>query len=338
MLETITVNNPMDQPASSTSWMFPVTRLPSYTQEALDSPLTLRESGEHEQKRLWRKLLAPAEQTNELGRFAGYPVHTVLNHGVMALTYLISLDKRQRACLKVLHPSLSWDTIAVQRFEREIQHLEAIRHPNVVRFLKCGISCDPSRLLELPYFITEYVDGESLEVFLQPQGKMDIACVVEFGKQLAAGLAAIHAKGMIHRDIKPGNVMVRREISQVKIIDFGISREVVPNQNITTENSILGTLSYMSPQQIQGQSLCQRSDLFSLGVVLYKLVTGQVPLLGDNFFELQCNLVHQDIQPVEALRPECPPGLAHILDHLLRKNPEDRVRSAEELRSRRSVL
>src|SRR5262249_16268978 len=208
-----------------------------------------------------------------LGRFGRYEVLEVLGRGSSA-TVLKALDPglHRVVAVKVLAPVLAASGVARQRFLREARAAAAVRDEHVVA---------PHAVEEapLPYLVMEYVAGQTLQQKLDHSGPLPLREILRIGVQVARGLAAVHAQGLVHRDLKPANILLENGIERVKITDFGLAR-VVSDAQISQPGTVLGTPTYMSPEQAQGETIDQRSDLFSLGSVLYALCTGKPPFRG----------------------------------------------------------
>jgi eukaryotic-like serine/threonine-protein kinase len=224
--------------------------------------------------------------------------------------------------VKILPPGWAGDPSMVARFQREARAAASLCHPNVVSIFDAGSD-------ETTWFIAmEYVRGMSLATLLRRHGRLPLDRAVDLGAQTAAGLAAAHRAGIVHRDVKPSNVMVD-ESSTVKLLDFGIAR-VRASTSLTQMGSVLGSARYIAPEMIQGDAAEERSDVYSLGCVLYEMVTGDPPFSG----ELDAALLHQHVtarpRPPRTLAPELPPALDALIVQMLAKRASERP-SAELL-------
>jgi len=249
-----------------------------------------------------------------------------LARGGMAEVHLardLLLDRP--VALKVLYPELSRDPSFVERFRREAQAAANLSHPNIVSVYDWGEEDDT-------YFIVmEYVDGESLASLVQRAGALQADEAAEIGAEIAAALAIAHRNNMVHRDVKPGNVLIDRH-GQIKVTDFGIARAVNTTENLTQPGSVMGTATYFSPEQAQGLRVDPRSDVYSLGVVLYELVTGAPPFAADSPVAVAYKHVREDPVLPSRRNPEVPPDFERIVLAAMAKNPDDRYSSALELR------
>jgi serine/threonine protein kinase len=268
--------------------------------------------------------LAPPQGPGELGRLGGYRVLRVLGAGGMGIVlHAEDLQLGRPAALKVLRPALAAGASARQRFLREAKASAAMRHDNVVTIYQVGEDRG------VPFLAMELLEGETLEDRLQREGRLPAAEVVRIGRQAAIGLAAAHAHGLIHRDVKPGNLFL--EMGRVKLLDFGLARAAEGEMHLTQTGAILGTPAYMSPEQARGEAVDARSDLFSLGCVLYRACTGRLPFRGTNPSAILLALTTEQPRPPRADNPDVPPGLSALVLRLLAKDPARRPVSAREV-------
>jgi formylglycine-generating enzyme required for sulfatase activity len=234
-------------------------------------------------------------------------------------------DKLQRVvAIKVMAPELAVTSPARKRFLREAQSSAAIRHEHVVSVY--AVEEKP-----LPYLVMEYIPGQTLQQRLDELGPLDLAGVLNIGRQIAEGLAAAHAMGLIHRDIKPGNILLDTSTcDRVKITDFGLAR-AADDASLTRSGIIAGTPMYMAPEQALGDRLDQRADLFSFGSVLYQMVTGRPPFRASATLAVLKRVAEDTPRPIREIIPETPHWLCDIIARLHAKDPNERFQSAREV-------
>ena len=261
-----------------------------------------------------------------------YRLDEVIGRGGMSTVYRgndLSLD-RVVAVKVAMDPLLERDPVYAARFKREARAAAGISNSGIVTVFDAGAD-GPTR-----YIVMEYVEGRDLAAILRDERPLEPPRAVRIAEQVAGTLAAAHAAGIVHRDIKPGNIMVTPE-GQVKVLDFGIAR-TTDGVNLTQTASVLGTAPYMSPEQAMGQPADARSDIYSLGCVLYEMLTGKPPFMGD----LPAAVLHQHVRvapkPPRALNPNVPPALDALVLQMLAKSPEDRPQTAAEVRDRLAAL
>ncbi len=270
--------------------------------------------------------LAPAQSSEELGRLAQYRLLKELGMGGMGIVFRAedTVLKRQVA-LKVMKPELASNPTSRQRFQREAQLMASIEHDHIVTIYQVGEEQG------VPFLAMPLLKGETLDQRLKREPQSPIAEILRLGRELAAGLASAHSRGLIHRDIKPGNLWLEGARSRLKILDFGLAREADGPAALTQHGVILGTPAYMSPEQAQGEAIDTRSDLFSVGVVLYRMATGQLPFSGPTHFAVMLAITNEEPLPPRALRPDLPAALDRVIMKLLAKNRKERPASAAEL-------
>jgi serine/threonine protein kinase len=246
----------------------------------------------------------------------------------MGAVYL-GLDEAldRKVALKVMLPEAAADDLARERFLHEARAAAAVRHANVVTVYQVGEDNG------VPFIAMEYLSGSSLDKYLRRKGQIGIAQTLRVGRETVAGLAAAHALGVIHRDIKPANLWLEAPNGHIKILDFGIARRAGdPDVDARTNpGSPIGTPAFMSPEQARGKPIDHRSDLFSLGVVLYRLTTGRMPFVGDTVLAVLTSLGVDEPPPVRSLNPGVPERLAKLIHRMLAKQPADRPASATEV-------
>ena len=255
-----------------------------------------------------------------------YEIIELLGEGGMAFVYK-ALDKElQRfVAIKTLKPSYVSQETFVERFKREAQVASNINNPNIVQIFDWGIE-------GVPYFVMEYVEGNSLTQIIAKKKQLSISDVIYIGSRVANGLQAAHSNGLVHRDIKPGNILITSE-GRVKVTDFGIVAIQYESSDITKTGSVLGTATYISPEQAKGESVSTQSDLYSLGIVLYELLIGKPPFEGDSPVGIATKHLTDKPEKLTGVRKDIPRGLENAVLKLLNKNSNDRFKSAEDLRA-----
>ena len=269
--------------------------------------------------------LSPSDDPHRLGRLEGYEVSGVVGAGGMGVVLKVvdpSLDRV--VAIKVMAPHLANNATARKRFSREAKAAAAVLHPNVIP-IHC-VSSDAA----IPYLVMAYIRGGSLQKRLEREGPVPTVEVLRIGAQIAAGLAAAHEQGLIHRDVKPENILLEEGVERVTLTDFGLAR-AVDDVSVTQHGMIAGTPEYMSPEQARGESVDQKSDLFSLGSVLYALCTGRPPFRADSSYGVMRRITDEEPRPIRQLNPDIPQWLCRIIARLMSKQPEERHESAHEV-------
>ena len=229
--------------------------------------------------------------------------------------------------MKVLFPEFATDPAFVERFRREAQAAANLNHPNIVAVYDWG------KVNNTYYIAMEYVNGRTLADILKQSGTLTPMQVCDVMSEVASALISAHQNGVIHRDIKPGNILVSTT-GQVKVADFGIARALGAGveQGLTQTGAVMGTATYFSPEQAQGASTDQRSDIYSLGVVMYEMLSGVPPFTGENAVAIAYKQVHERAMPLDQRLTSAPPEVAAIVAKCMEKSPDDRYSSAEEVR------
>src|SRR3954471_13127506 len=252
-----------------------------------------------------------------------YKIVRKLGAGGMADVYLAEdQELGRRVAIKILNDRHAVDDSFIERFRREAKNAAGLSHPNIVSIYDRGEA-------EGTYYIAmEYLDGRSLKELIVSRGSAPIKTAIEYTRQILSAVGFAHRHGIVHRDIKPHNVLVGPE-GRLKVTDFGIARSGA--SQMTEVGSIIGTAQYLSPEQARGAPVDQTSDLYSVGVVLYELLTGQVPFTGDTPLEIAMKHLSEIPRPPSELRPEVPHDLDMVVVRALAKDPSERYQSAEEM-------
>lgn len=271
------------------------------------------------------RFLSASERPDSLGRIGNYEVVEILGRGGFGIVLRAFDESLHRlVALKVLSPELAASEPARQRFLREARSAARVRHENVVRIY--GVEESP-----LPTLVMELVPGETLQQRLDRTGPLDVIETVRIGQQIAAGLAAAHREGLIHRDIKPANILIEPGPHDwVKLTDFGVAR-AADDASISQTGIVSGTPMYMAPEQADGDPIDHRSDLFSLGSVLYTMCCGCPPFRAANALVVMRRVVEANPRPIPELRPDVPAWLCGIVSVLHAKDPAARFASAQEV-------
>jgi eukaryotic-like serine/threonine-protein kinase len=267
----------------------------------------------------------PTDDPRMMGRFGGYEIAGIVGSGGMGVVlkgFETALDRY--VAIKVLAPHLATSGAARTRFAREARAAAAVIHENVVSIHRV------SEANGLPFLVMPYIAGDSLVKRLDERGPLELHEILRIGAQIAAGLAAAHAQGLVHRDIKPGNILLGSGIERVTITDFGLAR-AADDASLTRSGVITGTPQFMSPEQARGEPVDARSDLFSLGSVLYAMCAGRPPFRADTAYGVLRRISEGDPRPIRGLAPELPEWLPEIVQKLHAKNAVDRFQSATEV-------
>jgi serine/threonine protein kinase len=252
-----------------------------------------------------------------------YRVDGLIAEGGMARVYQGTDTVLGRTvAIKVLSASLAMDPAFVARFQREAQSVASLNHPNLVGVYDIGAEGD------YHYIVMEYVQGSTLDAVIRQYAPLDAGRVVAIASSVCEGLGAAHMKGIIHRDVKPANIMVEPG-GKVKVMDFGIAKSGTDGH--TQVGAVLGTVKYLAPEQAYGRPLDERADIYALGCVMYEMLTGRPPIDGDSLMEIAHKLASEQPPPPSALNPEVPAHLDRIVMRALAKDPDDRYSSTASM-------
>jgi serine/threonine protein kinase len=283
--------------------------------------------------------LSPPQSLNEIGRLAHYRVLAELGRGGMGIVFLAEeTDLKRQVALKVMAPDAAAEPRAVARFRREAEAQAKVQHDHIITIYRVDEANG------VPFIAMPLLRGQTLSAALKLNPRPPLSELVRIGREIAEGLAAAHEKGLVHRDIKPGNVWLEAPKRRVKILDFGLARtttatptlpdfsapESAPrgDELVTTSGAVMGTPAYMSPEQARGLPTDRRSDLFSLGAVLYQMTTGQKPFTGASTYDVMTAVTAHVPPAVHELVPDVPAALSELIWRLMSKNPAERPPSA----------
>ncbi len=270
-------------------------------------------------------LLGPTDDPHMLGRIGGYEIVGVVGRGGMGVVFkAFDAPLNRFVAIKMLLPHLAVSGAARKRFAREGRAAAAVIDDNVMPIYSVA------EWQGIPYLVTQYSGGVTLQKRIQQQGPLELKVILRVGMQTARGLAAAHAQGLVHRDVKPSNILLDGTVERAMLTDFGLAR-AVDDASITRTGMIAGTPQYMSPEQARSGSVDARSDLFSLGSVLYAACTGRPPFRADNSYAILRLITDEEPRAICEINPETPQWLGSIITKLMSKNPDDRYPTAEEV-------
>jgi serine/threonine-protein kinase len=259
-------------------------------------------------------------------RLAGrYELQDVAGSGGMSSVYRARDTVLERTvAIKILHEHYSDDAEYVERFRREARALAQLNHPNIVTVI------DRGEYEGRQFIVFEHVEGENLKELIDREGQLPVDQALALVHQVARGLAFAHEHGVVHRDVKPHNVLIDAD-GVAKVTDFGIARSVDPADGLTETGTLLGTSEYIAPEQASGRRVDERSDQYSLATVLYELLTGAPPFTGDNFMAVAMKHVQEPVPSVREARPDVSPRLDAVVSRAMAKRPEDRFPTTEAM-------
>jgi hypothetical protein len=272
-----------------------------------------------------KELLAAPSHPEMLGRLGRYEIERVIGTGGMGIVLKgYDSELNRPVAIKLLSPHLARVGAARQRFAREARAAAAVVHEHVVPIH--NVESEHAN----PFLVMQFIPGESLQARVDREGPLGVAEILRIGMQAASGLAAAHAQGLVHRDVKPANILLENGVERVYLTDFGLAR-ASDDASLTYTGVVAGTPHYMSPEQADGQPLDHLSDLFSLGSVLYFMATAHPPFRADRPMAVLKRTCHDPHRPAWQCNPEIPDGLSSIIDRLLEKKPGSRFASAGDL-------
>ena len=254
-----------------------------------------------------------------------YEIIDKIGDGGMAFVYKAKDILLNRiVAVKVLRPEFVDDEEFLAKFKREAEAVANISHPNIVNVYDVGADG------KVHYIVMEYVDAQNLKEIIKNEGTLDEYTALDITKQIARALGAAHKKGVIHRDIKPHNILISNEGREVKVADFGIAKAAT-NSTMTNIGSIIGSVHYFSPEQAKGKPVKNNADLYSLGIVLYEMILGKVPFRGDSPISIALQHINEDIEFTSEEKTTIPQSIRTLIKKLTEKSPEDRYQSTEEV-------
>ncbi|TWU03659.1 serine/threonine-protein kinase [Neorhodopirellula pilleata] len=269
--------------------------------------------------------LEPTDRVGAIGRLGGFEILSVIGHGGMGIVLKGFQEELNRpVAVKIMSPHLATIALARKRFLREAQATAAVVHPNVMPILSVSESSS------LPFLVMPFVACHSLQQRLDVDGPLPLVDSLRIALQVAQGLAAAHAQGLVHRDVKPANILLERGIDRAMLTDFGLAR-AADDATVTRSGVIAGTPQYMSPEQARGGAIDARSDLFSLGSVIHAMIIGRPPFRAETSYGILRKITDATHQPLRDQNPMIPVWLERLVDRLLSKDPADRPATAAEL-------
>ncbi|WP_222436059.1 serine/threonine-protein kinase [Rubripirellula reticaptiva] len=265
-------------------------------------------------------------QAGDLGVLGHYRIISELGRGGMGFVFRAEDIKLKRSvALKVMNQKIAAVPNSRKRFLTEARSMAAIHHDNVVTIFEVGESKGT------PFMAMEMLAGQTLESYNKSNPNLSFETIIEFASQIARGLAAAHAKGIVHRDIKPANIWIQEGVGRVKILDFGLALASTPVDQLAGRGAVIGTPGYLAPEQARSDPMDDRSDLYSLGVVLYEMCTGKLPIQAKSVPGQLVSILAHRPQPIQEINPAIPQPLCDLVHKLLRKEPRARVSSALRL-------
>lgn len=272
-----------------------------------------------------RKVLAPPSHPEMLGRIGRYEVERIIGSGGMGVVFkAFDTELNRPVAVKVLAPYLADNGAARKRFAREARAAAAVVHEHVVAIH--NVESDG----EAPFLVMQYVAGESLQQRLDREGPLDVCEILRVGTQTAAGLAAAHSQGLVHRDVKPSNVLMELGIERSLLTDFGLAR-ANDDASLTRTGHHPGTPQYMSPEQARGDAVDARSDLFSFGSLMYAMCTARPPFRAETSYGILRRITDTEPRPIREINPNIPEWLARLIGRLMAKSPDGRFSKAEDV-------
>ncbi|WLD12046.1 serine/threonine-protein kinase [Planctellipticum variicoloris] len=302
-----------------------LSRTTAYRRQSDDSGLAQDDDSSHFATDFAVDFLEPAEDPSLLGRLGDCEIVEIIGRGGMGVVLKgYQPDLHRHVAVKVLSPHLAASGAARRRFAREAQATAAVVHPHVMAIHSVYAGG------RLPYLVMPLIPCQSLQERLDHHGPLDVKDILRIGMQTALGLAAAHAQGLVHRDVKPANILLEANVDRVLLTDFGLAR-AVDDASLTRTGVIAGTPLYMSPEQAAGDAVDHRSDLFSLGAVLYAMATGRPPFRAETTFGILRRIRETAPRSIREINPDIPEWLERVVFKLLEKDAGDRFDSAGDV-------
>jgi serine/threonine protein kinase len=297
------------------------------TRDDLMFPSADHADEEHETQTLASvlRLLGPTDDPHMLGRIGEYEIVSVIGRGGMGIVFKAFDARLNRfVAIKMLLPHLAASGAARKRFAREGRAAAAVIDDNVMPIYSVN------QWQGTPYLVTQYSRGKTVQQRIQEQGPLEVKEILRIAMQTARGLEAAHAQGLVHRDVKPSNILLDGTVERAMLTDFGLAR-AVDDASITRTGTLAGTPQYMSPEQARGDNVDARSDLFGLGCVIYAMCTGRPPFRADNSYAILRLIADEDARPIQEINADAPVWLCAIVSKLMSKRAEDRYADAAEV-------
>ncbi|MEQ8791799.1 MAG: serine/threonine-protein kinase [Pirellulaceae bacterium] len=272
-----------------------------------------------------RQLLSPPSHPEMLGRLGRYEIERLIGAGGMGVVFKgFDTELNRPVAIKALAPHLAGSGAARQRFAREARAAAAIVHEHVVAIHDVESEQDP------PFLVMQYVAGHSLQARIDRDGPLSICEILRIARQTASALAAAHEQGLVHRDVKPANILLEHQVDRALLTDFGLAR-ASDDASLTRSGHLPGTPHYMSPEQARGEAVDPRSDLFSLGSVLYAMCAGRPPFRAESSLGVLRRITDSEPRPLREINPQVPTWLCRLVEKLHAKHPGDRFQSASQV-------
>ncbi len=311
----------LDVAGMETSWCDEIRQLLTAAPESSLPPTTEQKT---DQEAILR-LLGPSDDPRMLGRIGGYEVTGIVGRGGMGIVFkAFDAALGRFVAIKMLLPHLAASGAARQRFSREGQAAAAVIDDHVLPIHSVD------QWQGVPYLVTQYSRGTTLQKRIQDQGQLELKEILRISLQTARGLAAAHSQGLVHRDVKPSNILLDGTVERALLTDFGLAR-AADDASVTRTGTVTGTPQYMSPEQVRGESVDGRSDLFSLGCTMYAMCTGRSPFRSDSTYAVMHRITSTQPTPIREINPDVPKWLCEIIARLMAKQPEERFASAADV-------